>query len=175
MKRSLAVWQWLGFLFVSVAGTALHYVYEWTGESVFAAPFSGVNESTWEHMKLLFFPMLVFALIQGYYLRECKTFWCVKAIGAVVGILAIPFLFYTVNGAFGRTPDWVNISLFFVSAGLAFLLEYCLFRKELPKCKHQGWGILVLGVLALAFAIFTFATPEIPLFRDPVTGTYGVG
>ena len=92
-----------------------------------------------------------------------------------MGILFIPFLFYTVNGAFGRTPDWVNISLFFVSAGLAFLLEYRLFRKELPKCKHQGWGILVLGVLALAFAIFTFATPEIPLFRDPVTGTYGVG
>lgn len=175
MKRSVALWQWLGFLFVSVAGTALHYVYEWTGESVFAAPFSGVNESTWEHMKLLFFPMLVFGVLQRYFWREQENFWSVKALGALAGLVSVPVLFYTINGAFGKTPDWLNISLFFVSAAVAFLLEYVLFKKELPKCKNHGWGILVLGVLALAFAIFTFATPEIPLFRDPLTGTYGVG
>jgi hypothetical protein len=84
-------------------------------------------------------------------------------------------LFYTVNGAFGKTPGWLNITIFFASAAVAFFLEYLLFKKELRKSKHHGWGILVLGALALVFVIFTFATPELPLFRDPLTGTYGVG
>ena len=175
MKKSISLWQWLGFLFVCVAGTALHYVYDWTGESVFAAAFSGVNESVWEHMKILFFPMLVFAILQGCFWREQANFWSVKALGVLAGLVSIPVLFYTVNGAFGKTPGWLNITIFFASAAVAFFLEYLLFKKALPKCKYHGWGILVLGALALVFVIFTFATPELPLFRDPLTGTYGVG
>ena len=45
-----------GLVFVLTAGTLLHFVYEWAGESTVAAIFSTVSESTWEHLKLLFFP-----------------------------------------------------------------------------------------------------------------------
>ena len=62
MKRSLSIWQFAGFTFTAVLGTLLHFLYEWTQMIAFA-PFSAVNESTWEHMKLLFIPMFLLAII----------------------------------------------------------------------------------------------------------------
>ena len=73
----MKLWQAGGFAFATLGGTILHFLYEWTGDSVFVAPFSGVNESTWEHMKLLYFPLLLFALVQSRFFRDRKYFWCV--------------------------------------------------------------------------------------------------
>ena len=50
----------IGVIFVSAAGTLLHFVYSWTGNNSIIGLFAPVNESTWEHMKLLYFPMLLF-------------------------------------------------------------------------------------------------------------------
>ena len=77
MKRNIHLWQLMGFAVVSLGGTLLHFLYDWTGQSVLAAPFSGVNESTWEHMKLLYVPLFLYALVQSYFFREYKNFWCV--------------------------------------------------------------------------------------------------
>ena len=56
MKRRLWRWQLAGFIFTAVLGVLLHFLYDWTNESLVVALFSAVNESTFEHMKLLFFP-----------------------------------------------------------------------------------------------------------------------
>lgn len=54
MKRSIKLWQLWGFAVTSLGGTLLHFLYDWLDKPAWIAPFSGVNESTWEHMKLLF-------------------------------------------------------------------------------------------------------------------------
>ncbi len=173
MKRSIGLWQLLGFGVVSLCGTLLHFLYEWTGESLLAAPFSGVNESTWEHMKLLFFPLFVFAIVEWFFFREREDFWCVKLKGTLLGLVLIPVLFYTYNGAIGKSPDWINIAIFFVAAAATFLFEAKQFGKEKP-CKHPRLAFGGLLLLALLFVVFTFATPQIGLFWDPLTGTYGI-
>ena len=53
----------LGFAVTAFGGTILHFLYEWLDNAVWIAPFSGVNESTWEHMKLLYWPLFLFALV----------------------------------------------------------------------------------------------------------------
>lgn len=174
MKRDLSLWQFGGFALTSLVGTLLHFLYDWTGGSVLVAPFSGVNESTWEHMKLLFWPLLFFALIQSRFFREYANFWCIKLCGIVVGLNLIPVLFYTVNGVFGKTPDFVNITIFFVSAAVAFLLETRLFEKDTVRCKAPWLAFAVLCMIGVLFVVFTYATPRIPLFEDPLTGTYGI-
>ncbi len=79
-------WQWFCFLAVSVLGTLLHFLYDKTGSPV-AALFSSVNESTWEHMKLLFFPLLLFAIVQGFFLGPTyDNFWCIKLRGTLLDI-----------------------------------------------------------------------------------------
>jgi hypothetical protein len=112
MKKSVGLWQLFGFAVVSLAGTLLHFLYDLLGEAAWIAPFSGVNESTWEHMKLLFWPMLLFAFVQSFFLRNREDFWCVKLRGILLGLVLIPVLFYTYNGAVGKSPDWVQLLQF---------------------------------------------------------------
>ena len=64
MRRRLFFWELAGFLFTGALGVLLHFLYEWSGGNTLAAAFSAVNESTWEHMKLLFFPMYDFSVFQ---------------------------------------------------------------------------------------------------------------
>ena len=174
MNRSTSLWQLMGFAVTSLGGTILHFLYDWLGGALWVAPFSGVNESTWEHMKLLFWPMLLFAVVQSFFFKEREDFWCVKLRGILLGMVLIPVIFYTYNGAVGRSPDWLNIAIFFVVAAAVYLYEARLFEGGGVKCGSPKWAVAVLGALAVLFVVFTFITPEIGLFRDPLTGWYGI-
>ena len=130
MKHTSSLWQLAGFALSTLGGTLLHFLYDWTGESSLVAPFSGVNESTWEHMKLLFWPLFLFALIQRLFFKEQENYWCVKLVEILLGLLLIPALFYTYNGVFGKSPDWMNIVIFYITALLVFLFEQLAFKKQ---------------------------------------------
>lgn len=171
MKQNTALWQFSGFCLTSLAGTILHFLYDWSGENALISLISGVNESTWEHMKLLFFPLFVFAIIQSRFFKDYRWFWHVKFCGTVAGLLVIPVLFYTWNGAFGRSPDWFNITIFFIATATTFAVEMRLFAKQHGLSRHLALGLLCLiGVL---FIVFTLAPPHLPLFQDPLTKQYG--
>ena len=173
-QRSMGLWQLWGFAVTSLGGTILHFLYDWLGTAVWVAPFSGVNESTWEHMKLLFWPMFLYAIAQSFFFREREDFWCIKLRGILLGLVLIPVIFYTYNGVIGKSPDWLNIAIFFIAAAIAYLYEAKLFKDETVVCKKPKLAIGVLCVVALLFVIFTFATPEIGIFKDPLTGSYGI-
>ena len=172
MKKA-GLWSLWGFAVTSLVGTLLHYLYEWTGDSLWVAPFSGVNESTWEHMKLLFWPMLLFALVQSFFFRDRKDFRCIKLRGILLGLTLIPVLFYVYNGVIGPSPDFVNIAIFFVSAMIAYLYEARRLRHERSVPCFPKLALAVLCVIALFFVLFTFVPLRLPLFQDPVTGTFG--
>ena len=174
MKRSIGIWQLSGFAISTLLGTVLHFLYEWLGKAKWVAPFSGINESTWEHMKLLFWPMLIFAVIQSLFFRDRVDFWCVKLRGILLGIGLIPLLFYTYNGVIGKSPDWINIAIFFISAAVAFIYEARRFDSEDVPCLYPRLSIAMICLIALLFVVFTFITPEIGIFRDPLTGGYGI-
>lgn len=168
MKTKLSLWQLAGFIFTGVAGSLLHFAYNWSNQSLFFAPFSAVNESVWEHLKLLFVPMFVFALIENVFLGHTyENFWCVKLLGILLGILLIPILYYSYTGVFGINLDWINITIFFLAGLLAFLLELFLFPRLNCKVVCTLWSLFFLCVLALVFVIFTFMPPNIPLFEVP--------
>ena len=173
MKRTAWLWQLFGFAQTALLGTALHFLYEFT-KSPWAAAFSGVNESTWEHMKLLFWPMFIFAIIQSFFFKDYENFWCVKLKGALLGLSAIPIIFYTYNGVIGKSPDWINISIFFIAAALSFFYETKWLNSSEKRCKSPTAAFLLLSLIALLFVVFTFNTPEIGIFKDPISGTYGI-
>ena len=174
MKRSIGLWQLLGFSVTSLGGTVLHFLYDWLGEAAWIAPFSGVNESTWEHMKLLFWPTLLFAVAESFFFKERTDFWCIKLRGIALGLTLIPVFFYTYNGVIGPSPDWINIAIFFIAAAVAYICETRLFNDETTTCRSPRLALAFLCAIALLFIIFTFLTPEIGIFKDPLTGTYGI-
>ena len=174
MKRTVWIWELVGYAFASIFGTVLHFLYDWLGEAVWIAPFSGVNESTWEHMKLLFWPMFIFALVQSFFFKSYGGFWCVKLRGILIGLGTIPLLFYSYNGIIGKSPDWINIAIFFISGAVAFIYETRRLSRGDLECKRQRLAIATICLIAVLFILFTFITPEIGIFKDPLTGGYGV-
>ena len=174
MKRTINLWQWLGFIVTGILGVLLHYLYDWLGQNPLISLISAVNESTWEHMKLLFWPMLMFAVVQSFFFRDREDFWCVKLRGALLGLALIPIIFYTFNGVFGKSPDWYNITIFFQASAIAYLAETALFKSEKDGCCAAKLALIALLAIAALFAAFTFFPPLIPLFRDPITMQYGI-
>ena len=164
----------IGFFATTVLGILSHFVYDWTGGGFLIGLFFPVNESTWEHMKLLFWPMLLFAVVQSFFFKDRGDFWCVKLRGILLGLLLIPVIFYTYNGVIGKSPDWLNIAIFFVAAAAVYFYETRLYQKETVRCSSPKRAVAALGGLAVLFVVFTFITPEIGIFRDPLTGTYGI-
>lgn len=174
MKRTVWLWQLMGFAVTALVGTILHFLYEWLGEAAWIAPYSGVNESTWEHMKLLFWPMLFYAIFQGFFFKERKDFPCIILRGMLIGLLLIPILFYTYNGVVGRSPDWINIAIFFISAAVVYVYEAFELRRESTTCNNPTLASLMIAVIAVLFVLFTFVTPELSIFKDPISGSYGI-
>ena len=174
MKKSISRWQMGGFIFTSVFGTFLHFLFDLTGGSAAAALVSAVNESIWEHMKLIYYPMLLFALLEyRVWGRETAAFWCVKLRGILLALALIPSFYYLYTGALGVSADWFNITIFFLAAAISYRAETKQFLQQRPCRLPQPAAVALIALICALFTVFTFFPPRIPLFRDPVTGTYG--
>lgn len=154
----------LGTVFVLIAGTLNHFLYEWSGFHPLAGLFVPVNESTWEHMKLLFFPMLFCSLLINAKLKaEYPGITNALLSGLLLGTFLIPVLFYTYTGILGRHLLPLDIGVFALSVLLAFFTACRLAPQEENK-RRTALLKLLTGVLMLCFFLFTFEPPRLPIF-----------
>lgn len=111
----------IGFFFVLILGTLLHFSFAWLREAPVAGLFSAVNESTWEHMKLLFFPSFLYFLWEyKKYGSSSKDLLTARTLGLFCGLAFIPVSFYTYTGVIGKGFFPVDIAIFAVSVFLTF-------------------------------------------------------
>ena len=159
-----------GFLFTCVAGTLLHFAYDWSGKSKVVAAFSATNESTWEHLKLLWVPLVLFAILEYFlYGKKQKNFLCVKYLAAAVGMSFITIAFYTYTGVLGKNIDIINISLFFIGAALAWRFSYKSMQTDRFSCPVCTPVCRVLAALtAVVFVVWTYNPPHLGIFISPV-------
>lgn len=172
-NKSIIIFQILSAIFTIILGTILHFTYQWSNKNIFVGAFSAVNESTWEHLKLLFFPMLI-TIITGYFYigNYIPNFLCAKTIGIITAISFTTIFFYTYTGILGTNFAVLNILTFIFSAILGEYVAYKLIISNSP-C-NKSIAILTLIILFVCFILFTFFTPKIGLFKDPVTKRYGI-
>ncbi len=166
-------WETAGLLLTLIAGNLLHFVYGWSGSSPVAAAFSAVNESTWEHMKLLAVPWIAWSLAEAVSGGGAALF--PRALGLLAGLIAIPAAFYTYSGATGQAHHLVNILIFQLSVLLAFAVSR--WARESKRFQGGAWRLLGLAVLLAVGALFlrwTYRAPDLPLFTDPATGLTGI-
>ncbi len=161
MKKSLSFLQFAGFVFTGILGTLLHFLFELTNESFLAGLFSAVNESIWEHMKLLYFPMLIYAIVESCLLKnKYPNFWCAKAVGFLVGIGAILVLYYTYTGILGVNADWFNILIFFIASAISFYIETKIMNDNHKCFTTPTISKLIILIIGILFLIFTFFPPK---------------
>jgi hypothetical protein len=75
----------------------------------------------------------------------------------------------------GANVDWVNISIFFLAALGMFLLDSRLLRRgKISAAWQQVLALIVLWALMLSFVWCTFQPPHLGLWKDPISGTFGI-
>jgi Na+/H+-dicarboxylate symporter len=111
---NLKRWQITGFIITILLGTLLHFTYDWSGQSPIAGALSPVNESVWEHLKMLIVPMLLFGIAEYFaYGDRQKNLIPVRFLSILVGIASILVLFYTYSGITGQHVPWLDIAILF--------------------------------------------------------------
>jgi hypothetical protein len=173
-KRTMLTWEMIGIPVILALGSALHFVFEWTGSWVPIAVIAPVNESVWEHFKLSFWPGLLYAVVEWPFVgRRVNNYWVGKTVGLLLMpvIVGLGFYAYTAIWASSLIP---NIVLLAIAIAVGQWTSYGV--ATAGRCRR--WiAVCVLCALVLAaaaFAAFGYAPPRIFLFRDPVTQTYGI-
>jgi len=153
----------------------LHFLYDWSGGLRFAAIFSSVNESVWEHIKILLWPYLLWSFAVYYILKpDMRRLIVARTVGAyAVAILTICF-FYIYTGVLGKNVAVVDI----VSAAVWLLAGEIISLRVLnarwPIREYYIIAVAALMLLVVMLLCFTVSPPRLGLFADPVTGLYGL-
>lgn len=157
----------IGIIFVLAKGTLDHFLYDWSGHNYIVGLFTPINESTWEHMKMLFYPMLLYSLFLIFKFR--KTYSHITSslcFGILMGTILIPIFFYAYTSVLGKDVFILDIGIFILSILIAFWLSY----KLTLSCRLVPYTILLccsVIVLLLCFMFFTYHPPATRIFQNP--------
>ncbi len=170
--------QIISIIFSIVLGTLLHFTFELFSKNIFIAFFSAVNESVWEHLKLVFFPMFIFAIIEYFLLKNYNNknnYIFSKTIGIVFAVLFITIFFFTYSGIIGSNYLIIDIlSFLFAIIFGEFICYKLLIKNKYINNKIKYVCVFTLLILFFSFIIFTYFPPKINYFKDPVKNDYGI-
>jgi hypothetical protein len=175
MNISILRWELIGIAVISLLGSVLHFAFAWSGNWPPMGIIAAVNESVWEHLKIAFWPALFYALFEYLFIRGfSQNFIIAKAVGIYVMPIVIVVLFYSYTAIIGGDILIVDILIFVGAVALGQLASY----KLLTMGQLPSWldivGLVMVILLAVAMGVFTFYPPRLPIFRDALTGTYGI-
>jgi len=172
-------WFLLSIPFIFLLGSLFHYVFELAGKNIMLAPFFPVNESIYEHLKLTFYPILLWQLIGYLFLKNKVKLifknWIISiAISIIISTFLTLFLYYSAVGALNIHSTIADISFYFISIVIGQALGLHLYNK----CNHNRilflLSIAIILLMLAHFSLFTFSPPKLPLFIESSTGLYGI-
>ncbi|KPJ56855.1 hypothetical protein AMJ49_03520 [Parcubacteria bacterium DG_74_2] len=174
MNRKIFFWQIFGIIFTVLVGSFLHFIYELSNFWKPLALIGAVNESTWEHLKIGFWPAFIFGIIEYFkYGKKYKNFFVAKVIGFYAIPVLITLLFYGYT-TFMEDNLFFDILIFVVAIVSAYLLSYKTLISEKVFLKYKNLAIILIIIEVLAFTFLSYFPLKNFLFLDPVTGGYGI-
>lgn len=172
-------WILLGIPILILIGFPMHYLYEWSKNLIFVGIFAPINESIWEHLKLCFYPMIAWWII-GYFLIKNKTtiskekWFTSGAVAIILCPIIIIVSYYTYTGALGIHNLLLDISTMIIGIVISQCLSLHIYKNIKPITFTFYMSILLILFLVFYFTLFTFSPPHLPLFKDSLTGKYGI-
>lgn len=156
---------WIAFVLTAAAGTALHFAYPlWPSPLV--GLFAPVNESVWEHLKLLFWPFLAASFALSRQAKEPTAAWS----GFLAAQLGMPLFlsggYYLLRAGFALESPALDIGLYLLTLGLGFALARRVWRGG-RGAYFAGVLVIAAGIYGAALILFTLAPPELPIFLAP--------
>ena len=183
MKRRLIIWEVGSFIWVMLAGSAFHFAFELSEFWTPLALVSSVNESTWEHLKMYFWPGLIYALVQYTYTRDiANNYWLAKLGSLIMTPIGIVLSFYGYLAIslplYGTGFFELDLMTMVVGLSLGSITAYKIMIS--PKLDKPSKNTVIAGYLILVamFSTFTYYPPKIFLFENyfgyEYRGEYGI-
>lgn len=152
----------LYYLIAAGLGVLLHFLYQWFPNPVLAL-ISPVRESVWEHVKLLYFPLLGAALLMGRGGKGTgRTPWLLSAAAVCAALVGTGYLYHILLQG---ESLYVDLALYFALLAVGFLLPRVLW----PLCEWPGTdkaAVVLAALLGGLIVWFTFFPPDTALFAD---------
>ena len=169
MNKKLKTVQIVVIILAIVFGTLLHFTYEWSGENRIVGLFSATNESVWEHLKLVFYPMLILAIVEYFVVKkEANNYIEAKSLGIFLAIAFSIVFYYTYTGIIGKNFFIIDILTFIISIILGEWVSYKLMiRKSESTTLSKTLSLAIIFYFLISFILFTYNPPNINLFKDP--------
>jgi len=175
MKNKILQWEVIGIIFVIIVGTLFHFLFEWLYSWPPIGAIAAVNESVWEHLKLPYWPIIIFSFIEYNYIKDdIKNFIIGKAIAVLISIGTILITFYSYTAILGTEILFIDIMSFFVGVIIGQLVSYKIISlNELQKWIRIVSWVIIIG-MGISLILFTYLPPHLPIFQDSESGLYGI-
>lgn len=172
-NKKLFTFELISTIFIILLGSLLHFTFKWSDNNLVVGAVSSVNESVWEHLKILFIPALITIIIGNFYLKdETDSYICIKTKGILLALAFIVVFYYTYSGILGTHYPIIDISSFVVAVIIGELYTYKKIKAN-DNCNNI-LALITLIILTISFVIFTYSTPKLGIFKDPVSNGYGI-
>lgn len=165
----------IGFFIISIIGTLLHFTFEFSGNNLFIATFSAVNESVWEHLKIAVIPTFIWTIIEFIILKYRQdNLWTALLLKIVIIILTITIGFYAYTAITSTHIAFLSMLLFYIAILLGQIFSYRKIKYKKVKKEYEEISKYIVLIIFIMFVIFTFFPPKLDIFKDKTTNTYGV-
>jgi len=181
--HKLLLWELGCVLWICSAGSALHFAYELSDYWAPMALVAAVNESVWEHLKIYFWPGLLFTLVQYTYTRHmANNYWLGKIVALAVTPVMITIMYHGYMAYVVSNGQKISVASILMIMALGVLLgQLCSWRILLSEpfdwVRRRYVAAGYTGLIA-SFSLFTFFPPQIFLFENYMcyqyTAEYGI-
>jgi hypothetical protein len=174
-KQLLRNWNYAGMFTLLVAGTALHYAFAWSGHSKIVALIAPVNESVWEHLKMGYWALIFFSLVEYCNVHhKINNYFLARLTGVLALEITILVIHYGYSLFVSENNLWVDIGSYVVGViNCQFLVSRLQQMKALSDVINM-LSISVLTSIALLLGLTTYYPPHYELFKDSRNDTYGI-
>lgn len=158
-----------------ILSVLLHFLYNAFPNSI-TSIIAPVNESIWEHMKLIVTSSIIFSIYE-YFIYNKKNikfnnFLLSYGIANILSIIVYLVIYVPLFDMFGHKL-YIAIGLLFLIFIFLQVVSYYIMNYKRIGYANQI-GILLIIVIYFIFGYFTYQTPRINLFYDYVNKGYGI-
>ncbi len=152
-----------------------HFIYDLTDGSVFSILFGAVNESVWENTKIFLIAYSIWAVVELLVSNvHFKRFVVSKVMGVYFMGAFIILLHYILSLFINNGMVWADIAIGVAAVILAQLISYKMVMGDSDLELYFVPSLFLLGLYLIAYFSFTVFPPHLGIFRDEMTGFYGI-
>jgi len=182
-RRKVLYWEVAAFFIINLVAGVLHFAFELSNFSEPLAVVASVNESTFEHLKLYFWPAFLLALVQHAYVKgTVNNYWYGKGLALLATPVTLIVAFYAYLGVvipiYGKG---ILVWTLIIGASSVLVGNYVAYRilTSAEKGKtYRNVGLAIGGVLTILMATSAWFPPEFFLYENffgyVYTGEYGI-